>query len=92
MEKDPAVEIVASKILLIRGRKVLLDRDLAEMYGVAVKVLNQAVRRNLSRFPADFMFQVTRKEAESLRSQIGDALIKSVDAVCRCTLTPFATG
>jgi hypothetical protein len=56
-------------ILLIRGEKVLLDSDLAEMYGVPTKALNQAVKRNLERFPKDFMFQLTWEESENLRSQ-----------------------
>ena len=57
-------------ILMVRGQKVMLDSDLAALYGVATKVLNQAVRRNISRFPEDFMFQLTKEEtAESLRSQ-----------------------
>ncbi|MBI5675051.1 MAG: ORF6N domain-containing protein [Nitrospirae bacterium] len=64
------VEIIEKKIYLIRGEKVMLDSDLAELYGVAVKVLNQAVKRNISRFPEDFMFQLTMEEDESLRSQI----------------------
>jgi hypothetical protein len=54
----------------IRDRKVMLDRDLARLYEVEVKVLNQAVKRNSSRFPDDFMFQLTEEEVESLRSQI----------------------
>ena len=58
-------------ILLIRGQRVMLDRDLAAMYGVSTSNLNKAVRRNLSRFPADFMFQLTADEAEALRFQIG---------------------
>jgi hypothetical protein len=53
------VEIVKGKIYLIRGQKVLLDSDLAELYGVETKVLNQAVKRNTHRFPQDFMFQLT---------------------------------
>lgn len=57
----PAVH-VDSRILLIRGQKVMLDRDLAELYGVETRVLNQAVRRNLERFPEDFMFRLTREE------------------------------
>lgn len=64
------VERIARAILLIRGHKVMLDQDLAYLYGVATKVLNQAVRRNKSRFPEDFMLQLTREEALSLRSQI----------------------
>jgi hypothetical protein len=53
----------------VRGQKILLDSDLAALYGVPTKVLNQAVRRNLDRFPADFLFQLTRDESEALRSQ-----------------------
>jgi hypothetical protein len=61
---------IRSKILLIRGQKVMLDVDLAELYGVETRVLNQAVKRNPERFPEDFMFQLTDEEAENLRSQI----------------------
>jgi len=61
-ERDVAVEAVAIKILMVRGRKVMLDCDLAEMYGVATKRLNEQVKRNLKRFPGDFMFQITEKE------------------------------
>ena len=62
---------IEQSILLIRGHKVLLDRDLAALYGVTTGNLNKAVRRNLERFPADFMFQLTANEADSLRFQIG---------------------
>ena len=63
-------EVVESKILLIRGKKVMLDRDLAALYGVETRALNQAVRRNIKRFPEDFMFQLSREEAIELsRSQ-----------------------
>ena len=62
-------ENVAPLVRLIRGEKVLLDADLAELYGVATKVLNQAVKRNVERFPADFMFQLTAGEWANLRSQ-----------------------
>lgn len=62
-------ESIESKILLIRGQKVMLDRDLAQLYGVETKVLNQSVRRNRKRFPHDFMFVLTLSEAQSLRSQ-----------------------
>ena len=62
----PAIE---SSILVVRGQRVLLDADLARLYGVKVKVLNQAVKRNVDRFPADFMFQLAGKEVDSLRSQ-----------------------
>lgn len=64
-----AVESVAQCILLIRGQKVMLDADLAELFGVSTKVFNQAIRRNLDWFPVDFMFQLTENEQESLRSQ-----------------------
>ena len=63
------VETLEKKILLIRGHKVMLDRDLADLYGVETKVLNQAVRRNISRFPKDFMFQLTKQEFENWKSQ-----------------------
>ncbi|MDR1323747.1 MAG: ORF6N domain-containing protein [Candidatus Margulisbacteria bacterium] len=64
-------KIIENRILLIRGRKVMLDRDLANLYGVLTKNLNKAVKRNLERFPADFMFQLTLKEAELSRFQNG---------------------
>jgi hypothetical protein len=63
-------ERIEKSILLIRGHKVLLDRDLAKMYGVATGRLNEQVRRNLRRFPADFMFQLSREEFENWKSQI----------------------
>jgi len=62
-------EVIQSKILHLRGQKVMLDRDLAVLYGVETRALNQAVRRNISRFPDDFMFQLTKDEAKFLRSQ-----------------------
>ncbi len=65
-----SVELIASKIYLIRGIKVLLDRDLAELYGVETRSLIQAVKRNIERFPSDFMLQLTKEEFDSLRSQI----------------------
>jgi hypothetical protein len=61
---------VEGRILFIRGHKVLLDSDLAELYGVSVKRLNQQVKRNPDRFPADFMFQLTAEECTALRLQI----------------------
>lgn len=64
-------ESITSKILLIRTEKVLLDKDLAELYGVEVKQLKRAVRRNIERFPPDFMFILTRSEHSSLRYQTG---------------------
>lgn len=54
---------------MIRDQKVMLDRDLAELYGVKTKVLKKAVRRNITRFPEDFMFEMTKEELDSLRSQ-----------------------
>jgi flagellar capping protein FliD len=63
------VESITGKIFMIRGFKVMLDRDLAKLYGVETRVLKQAVRRNIKRFPEDFMFELTFKEESSLRSQ-----------------------
>lgn len=62
-------ELVERRIYLIREQRVMLDEDLAELYGVAVKRLNEQVTRNVMRFPADFMFRLSRDEAQSLRSQ-----------------------
>ena len=61
---------IEGKILVIRGQQVMLDRDLAEIYGYEVKTLNQQVKRNISRFPADFMFELTREEIDLVKSQI----------------------
>jgi hypothetical protein len=65
-----AVEEIVNKIIIIRGERVILDHDLAEMYGVETRVLKQSARRNIARFPDDFMFELTQKEQDSLRSQI----------------------
>lgn len=65
-----AVRRVDSRILYLRDQKIILDADLAELYGVTVKRLNEQVKRNLSRFPSDFLFQLTRAERDVLRSQI----------------------
>lgn len=62
-------ELILNKIYLIRNKKIMLDRDLAELYGVQTKVLNQAVKRHLKRFPIDFMFQLTDEEMNNLKSQ-----------------------
>ena len=62
-------EIVMNKIFLVRGYKVMLDKDLAELYGVTTKRLNEQAKRNAKRFPSDFMFQLTEKELENLKSQ-----------------------
>ena len=66
-----SIEKIEKSIYLVRGERVILDRDPAVLYGVETKILNRAVKRNLNRFPLDFMFQPTRDEAESLRCQIG---------------------
>lgn len=63
-------ETISNKIYLIRNQKVMLDRDLARLYGIETKVLKQAVKRNINRFPNDFMFELTKNEFENWRSQI----------------------
>lgn len=62
-------EIIESKILLIRGKKVILDKELADLYEVETKRLNEQVKRNINRFPLDFMFQLTEEEVKNLKSQ-----------------------
>jgi hypothetical protein len=74
-EGKAALELIAApavekRILVVRERHVMLDQDLADLYGVETRVLLQQVKRNAKRFPADFMFQLTKAEAEALRSQI----------------------
>jgi hypothetical protein len=69
--RTAAVRGVENTILLVRGQRVMLDRDLAALYGVTTSNLNKAVKRNLDRFPEDFMFQLTAEEAEDSRFQIG---------------------
>lgn len=71
----PAVESISLSIATLRGQRVILDKDLAALYGVETKRFNEQVKRNGARFPADFMFQLTPEEFESLRSQI--ATLKS---------------
>ena len=68
-EVTVSMDRVAAKILFVHRQKVMLDSDLAELYEVETRVLNQAVKRNIERFPADFMFQLTAEEASGLRSQ-----------------------
>ena len=63
------IEVIKHRIYEVRGLRVMLDRDLAELYGVETRVLNQAVKRNIERFPEDFMFQLTAKERDSMSSQ-----------------------
>jgi hypothetical protein len=75
------VERVERAILMVCGQKVMLDSDLAELYGVETGALNRAVKRNLGRFPSDFMFQLTESEAEALRCQIGISNMKSQIAI-----------
>ncbi len=72
MEKSLIIpsEKIISKIYVIRNRKVMLDKDLAEIYGVEKRVLTQAVRRNIKRFPEDFMFELSKEEIKNLKSQI----------------------
>src|SRR5918996_1412140 len=65
-----SVQLIERRIYLIRGQKVMIDFDLAELYGVTTKRLNQQVTRNKKRFPEDFMFRLTKKETEVLRLQI----------------------
>ena len=77
----PKPENLAKLVFLIRGEKVLLDADLADLYGVATKVLNQAVKRNLDRFPEDFMFQLTPEEWGDMRSQIVTTSRRKLSAV-----------
>ncbi|MBU0489790.1 MAG: ORF6N domain-containing protein [Bacteroidetes bacterium] len=64
-------ETVISKIYLIRGKRVMLDMDLADIYGVETKQLKRAVKRNIERFPEDFMFEMTKEELQNWRSQFG---------------------
>lgn len=64
-------ELISTKIYLIRGKKVMLDRDLASLYGVETKQLKRQVKRNIERFPSDFMFELNAKEFEDWRCQIG---------------------
>ena len=69
--KEIPTEIIDRRIFLIRGQKVMLDSDLAQLYGVETKILNKAVSRNRDRFPEDFMFQLSSEELSALRFQIG---------------------
>lgn len=76
---------IEQKILLIRGHRVMLDSDLAGLYGVVPKRLNEQVRRNKKRFPSDFMFQLTEEESSVLRSQIATLNSRSVIGDETCT-------
>ena len=82
------IERIEAKILLIRGQKVLIDADLAELYGVPTKVLVQAVKRNLERFPADFMFQLTDQEFGRCGHKLGPHRQAAAGAARHPTLSP----
>jgi len=71
MANGISVEVIASKIFIIRGKKVMLDSDLANLYGVETKQLVRQVKRNINRFPDDFMYQLTKLEVINLRCQFG---------------------
>ena len=79
MENEISTLQIEKKIFVIRGVQVMIDRDIAELYGVETRVLNQAVKRNISRFPEEFMFQLARKEIDCLMSQI--ATSRGTDSV-----------
>ncbi|MCK4307700.1 ORF6N domain-containing protein [candidate division WOR-3 bacterium] len=76
MREVVPIEVIEQKIFMIRRQKVMLDRDLAELYGVETRVLNQAVRRNIGRFPEDFMFSLTRQEIRDLSQIVISSKIK----------------
>ena len=81
---------IQSKIYVIRGQRVMLDRDLASMYGVETKVLNQAVKRNIERFPEDFMFQLTKGEYEILTNDILRSQIVTAKEFTMSRTLPYA--
>jgi len=72
-----SVEVIATKIFEVRGKKVMLDADLARLYGVSTKRLNEQVKRNLKRFPDDFMHRLTRQEVMNLKSQFATSSSRS---------------
>lgn len=72
---EAAIEVIQSKIYEIRGVRVMLDRDLAELYGIETKVLKQAARRNPERFPADFMFELSVEEYNALKANIRSQIV-----------------
>ena len=84
VERVPA-ERVAQAIVLVRGQRVLLDRDLAVLYGVETRVLNQAVRRNIVRFPPDFLFMLTREEIRDISQIVTCSNIKHARSVSAFT-------
>ena len=82
MSKEPIMQIIRSiqnRIYEIRGERVMLDFDLADLYEVSTKVLNQAVKRNIKRFPSDFMFRLTTQEWRNLRSQSVTSSVQNID-------------
>src|ERR1051325_10140203 len=81
-----SVQLIERRIYLIRGQKVMLDFDLAELYGVPTRQLNQQVTRNKKRFPEDFMFRLTTKEAEALRSHFAIPNLRSQFVISRSDL------
>ena len=83
---------IENKILVIRGQQVMLDRDLAELYGVETKVLNQAVKRNIDRVPERFMFQLTNEEFNVLRSQIVTSKLETRGGTAIFTLCIHRAG
>ena len=87
----PKPENLAQLVLFIRGEKVMLDADLAMLYGVETGALNRAVKRNIARFPVDFMFQLTGKEWENLRCQIGISNSPGVTPTRSATRSQFVT-
>ena len=80
---DSGLIPIENLIHIIRGQQVMIDSDLAKLYGVETRVLNQAVKRNIERFPADFMFQLTKEEAENLRSQIATSNSRSQNVILK---------
>ncbi|MGA2034208.1 MAG: ORF6N domain-containing protein [Thermoguttaceae bacterium] len=86
------VDQIEPCILLIRGQRVMLDADLAGLYGTSTKAFNQAVKRNLDRFPADFMFQLTAEEAEAMRSQAATANLRSQTVTSKNLRSPIVTS
>src|SRR4029453_13504413 len=90
-ESPVSVEQIDGMIHTIRGMRVMLDGDLAEIYGVPTFRFNEAIKRNRHRFPADFMFQLTREEFDSLRSQIAMSKTENSSQILRCQ-KPGAVG
>ena len=81
------LENIENLIQVIRGKQVILDRDLARLYGVETRVLNQAVQRNIERFPADFMFQLSKEEAELSRSQFATSNVNSINLTSQIVIS-----